>query len=214
MTATTVVVFGPGTRPPELPPEFQFVSGDPTKESELDKVRIRFASRVIITGSRKVSPQQADATTLLTCFTLRRFLKENPLDEARAQPLHIVAEILEAENVEHARTAGADEVIESTKVGFALVAHAVRFPGTASTLSGLVNPTGHSLFVGKIPREVSLPADFRSVATALKESHDLLVIGVRTGSPSEDLVNPPDRRQVVDGERVLYLASEPRLDAR
>ena len=212
LTNNTVVVFAPGVRPAELPPEFQHVSGDPTKESELHKVRIRFASKVIIAGSRQVSPQHADANTLLTCFTIRRFVKENPLSERRASPLYIVAEILDAENVEHARTAGADEVIESTKVGFALVAHAVRFPGTASTLSGLVNPTGHSLFVGRVPESVELPADFRTVASGLKETLGVMVIGVRTARPTEDLVNPPEERQVQATDRVLYLASEPVMD--
>ena len=120
--------------------------------------------------------------------------------------------VLDAENVEHARTAGADEVIESTKVGFALVAHAVRFPGTASTLSGLVNPTGHSLFVGKVPESVELPADFRTVASGLKETLGVMVIGIRTARPTEDLVNPPEERQVRATDRVLYLASEPVMD--
>lgn len=210
---TPVVVFSEGQRPVDLPPEFQFVSGDPTRESELEKVRIRYASSVIVAGSRQVSPQQADATTLLTCFTIRRYLERNPLEEVRQKALYIVAEILDAENVEHARTAGADEVIESTKVGFALVAHAVRFPGTASTLSALVNPTGHSLYVGRVPSTVSLPADFRTVVTSMKAQRDVLVIGIRSGKPPQDQVNPPDHRQVSAEDQLLYVAPEPRLEA-
>ena len=69
-----VVLFGPYERPRELWPEFLWVQGDPTKESELDKARITHASTVIVTGSRRVVPQEADAVTILTVFTIRSAL--------------------------------------------------------------------------------------------------------------------------------------------
>ena len=73
-----IVLFGPYERPRGLPPEFMWVQGDPTKESELDKARITHASTVIVTGSRRVVPQQADATTILTVFTIRSAMKKSP----------------------------------------------------------------------------------------------------------------------------------------
>ena len=38
-------------------------------------------------------------------------------------------------NVDHARTAGADEVIETRRIGFSMIAHAVAYHGTATTMS-------------------------------------------------------------------------------
>jgi voltage-gated potassium channel len=209
-----VVVFSEGARPHDLPPEFRFVSGDPTKESELEKARIRHAGVVIVAGSPRSAPQQADATTILTCFTLRRYLRAHPLDQQRSKPLYIVAEILDAENVEHAKRAGADEVIESTLVGFSLVAHAVRYPGTAATMSGLAQPQGHNLYVGPIPKALELPMDFQSLAAELKASRGVLAIGIRCSRMGHDIVNPPDARPVIEGDMVLYLAVSPVLEQR
>ncbi|MEN8163071.1 MAG: ion transporter, partial [Acidobacteriota bacterium] len=98
----TVVLFAQGERPAGVPLEFTWVNGDPTKESELDKVRLSHAAAVIVVGNRKVLPQQADAHTILTVFTPRSFLDQRGAAVRRSNPLHVVAEILDAENVAHA----------------------------------------------------------------------------------------------------------------
>ncbi|MEM9195764.1 MAG: ion transporter, partial [Myxococcota bacterium] len=66
---TPVVIFSNSERPPEVGAEFYWVEGDPTKESELEKANMSQASAVVIAGSRSVTPQVADAVTLLTLFT-------------------------------------------------------------------------------------------------------------------------------------------------
>ena len=70
---TRVVMFDDHERPRDLPPDFLWVQGDPTKESELDKVRLTHAAAVIVSGARDMSPQNADARTILTAFTIRSF---------------------------------------------------------------------------------------------------------------------------------------------
>ena len=54
---THVVLFAEGDRPPEVPHDFLWVQGEPTKESELAKARVTHASSVIVVGSRAVSPR-------------------------------------------------------------------------------------------------------------------------------------------------------------
>ena len=44
LTETRVVFFDVHERPRQLPPDFMWVQGDPTKESELDKVRLTHAA--------------------------------------------------------------------------------------------------------------------------------------------------------------------------
>ena len=56
-------------------------------------------------------------------------------DEALAGARDIVAEILDSENVVHGKSSGADEVIETTRMGFAVLAHALSEPGTATCTS-------------------------------------------------------------------------------
>ena len=205
---TTVVLFAGGERPPGVPLEFTWVNGDPTKESELDKVRLSHAATAIVVGNRKVLPQQADAHTILTVFTLRSFLEQNGAAARRKNPLHVVAEILDAENVAHARTAGADEVIETTRLGFSLLAHSVVAPGTAAVMGRMAASRAHSLFVSEVPADVDLPAPFASVAARLKADHAALAIGLRRPGDTEDLLNPSDETLVVKGSRIVYLADE------
>ena len=41
---------------------------------------------------------------------------ENPLSKERQEPIHLVAEVLDPENVSHATAAGAEEVIETHRL--------------------------------------------------------------------------------------------------
>ena len=200
-----IVVFALGDRPRDLPPRFAWVSGDPTKESELGKVRIANAESVIVVGSRGVRPQQADASTILTAFTLRSFLGKSKAAARRKVPLYIAAEILDEENVAHARAAGADEVIETTRLGFSLLAHTVTMPGTAAVVSTVAAAGAHSLYVGGTPDGVVLPLAFGELAAAVRAVCPVLLIGLRDPG-GQDHVNPDDDEVVTEAHGLLYLA--------
>lgn len=206
-----VVLFGPYERPAELAPEFMWVRGDPTKESELDKARITHASTVIVTGSRRVKPQQADATTILTIFTIRSALTKSPIAKKRQSPVRIVAEVLDSENVQHARAAGSDEVVETRRVGYSLLAHTVVFPGVADATSRLVFGGNQNLYVGKLPDRIDGPTPFDQVGRSIRESTGCMVIGIRDPESGQEQVNPRGDVMIMPGMELLYLAPEPRL---
>ncbi len=209
-----VVIFAPGDRPRDIPPEFRWINGDPTKESELDKARITHASAAVVVGSRSVTPSQADASTILTVFTLRSALAKQAIAARRTTPLYIVSEILDSENVAHAKTAGSDEVIETTRLGFSLLAHALTMPGTAAIMSEVAVAGAHELFVGPTPPEVPTPATFAEVASGVKAARNGLVIGVRAVSTGQDLLNPPDAMVIDATHELIYLAVGPVLAPR
>lgn len=207
-----VVIFAAGTRPADVPPAFRWVDGDPTKESELAKARIAQADKVIVVGPRSLLPQMADARTILTVFTMRRALREDPEAATRRRPLYIAAEILDEENVEHARDAGADEVIETTLLGFSLLAHAMSFPGTAATLSAVAAAGGQSLFVGRPPRlEESETERFGPLAERLRAEEGVLLLGLLEGDAKVPRLNPPPDRPVTSATPLIYLAPDMRL---
>lgn len=206
-----VVLFGPYERPRGLPPEFMWVQGDPTKESELDKARIDHASTVIVTGSRRVVPQQADATTILTVFTIRSALTKSMAAAKRKKPVRIIAEVLDSENVQHARTAGSDEVIETRKVGYSLLAHTVPYPGVADATSRMVFGGNQNLYVGQLPEDAVLPARFDELSGRIRAATGSLVIGMRDPSTGDERVNPAEDEVVLPGMQLLYLAPAPRL---
>ncbi len=214
LTETRVVIFDDRERPRDLPPDFLWVRGDPTKESELDKVRLTHAAAVIVSGARDTSPQIADARTILTVFTIRSFL-----DRAKASmrhrrfPLYIVAEILDSENVDHAKTAGADEVIETQKIGFSMIARAVGYHGTAAMMTRVLVSGFHNVYIGYIPDAPPEPVPFGELLSQMRLSEQgALIIGVRTPA-NEEILNPPKTHMVEPGTLLIYLAEKPVLEA-
>ena len=210
---TRVVLFDVGERPPDVPPEVLWVRGDPTKESELDKVRLTHAAAVIVCGARDMTPQGADARTILITFTVRSYLRRNrEIVQKRRTPLHVVVEILDSENVDHARTAGADEVIESRKIGFSMVAHAVRYHGSATSMSRILISGSHNVYVGEAPVGQEDSVTFGALLSDMQLSkRGGLVVGLRTPS-GEEIINPQKHVRVEPGTRLLYLAESPLLE--
>ena len=205
------VIFACYERPQDIPNEFTWVKGDPTKESELDKVRMSHAAAAIIVGSRAVVPQQADATTILTAFTVRSYLAQQAKNERRQRPLYLVAEILDSENVAHARSAGADEVIETTRLGFSMLAHAVSMHGSGTVMSQVLSAGAQSVYVGRVPSGLNIPHDFGPLRRALKEKSGALLIGIRHEADGTDHLNPAEDFQVTSEHLLIYLADRASL---
>jgi voltage-gated potassium channel len=205
---TELVLFAIGDRPASVPPEFTWIDGDPTKESELDKARIQDAAAVIIAGSRRVRPQQADAQTILIVFTIRSWMRKHDYAKNRVRPLYIIAEILETENVEHARTAGANEVIETPRLGLSLMAHSVSERGTGEIMTSVALSGAHNLYIGKNPFDASM--SYHDLVRAITERHDVTVLGLQDASKIE--LSPEGTTPVGPDRGVIYLAPDAVLD--
>ena len=203
--AHQVIIFADGERPSDIPPEFYWITGDSTKESAMDKVRMAYAAAAILVGRRSLLPQAADAATILTSFTIRSYLRKHPIAQRRSHPLYVVAEILDAENVAHAHTAGADEVIETTRLGFSMLTHAIVQRGSADIMGKITAAGAHSLYLGRITG-IALPAAFSAVAAHIKERTGVLVIGVAGTAINSEILNPADDFEVNSEMRVIYLA--------
>ena len=201
-----LIIFSDGERPADIPARFRWVPGDPTKESELDKVDLVGAATAIVVGARDVHPQMADARTLLTVFTMRSYLARQESYENRVRPLHIVSEVLEPENLGHARAAGSDEVIESARLGFSMMAHAAVAPGTSAILTLVASRDGHSLHscrAGALDADITT---FGTAAQALRANHGALALGVRRDATGADELNPSDNTAISAEDRIIYLA--------
>ncbi len=202
-----VVLFGPGARPQTLPADFEWVSGDPTKESELDKVRLTHADAVLVVGHRAVETSAADATTILTAFTIRSYMAKQDVD--RRKPLRIVAEVLDSENAAHVQAAGA-EAIETLRLGFSILSHTLMFPGIGELTGKVVAAGYHNFYVGKVPEELE-GKPFGEVRASLRTSSGILTIGLHDPDTGEHHINPEDGTQIGHAH-VVYLAKRAVLD--
>ena len=203
-----VVLFGPGARPATLPADFEWVSGDPTKESELDKVRLDHADAVLLVGNRHVETSAADATTILTAFTIRSYMAKQKLD--RRKPMRIVAEVLDSENAAHVRAAGA-EAIETLRLGFSILSHTLVYPGIGELTGKVVAAGHHNFYVGRVPAELK-GKPFGEVRAALREATGILTIGLHDSKTGEQQINPADDESIGQAH-VVYLATGPVLEA-
>ena len=121
--------------------------------------------------------------------------------------MHVIAEILDHENVAHAETAGADEVIETARLGFALMAHSVSAKGSGQVLSTVASAGAVSMYIGRAPAAES----FGAIAAGMKHTHGATVIGVRDSSGAI-VFSPPDGQLVAVGTGLIYLAPRAVLD--
>lgn len=201
-----VLVVADGERPSDLHPRFIWINGDPSRESELEKLHLTHAATVIVLGSRSQSPQQADATSILVTFTIRSYMANAPETEHRKRPLYMVTEILDPENVRHARTAGADEVVETTQLGFALLAHAALVPGSGQVMGLFAKAGEQSVYVDMNP--TSDERTFGELSRELRAAHGVVLLGLDREPP---LLNPDDEELVRPNEPLIYLADRPRL---
>ncbi len=199
-----VLFAGTGDRPHELPARFTWVRADVTKEVELERVHAATARTFMFVGSRQTTPQQADAITLLGVFTLHSYLKRIASETRRKRPIYVVAEILDPENQEHARSAGADEVIASSRIGFSLMAQSIASRGTGQVLANLT--IGNAILVWKTPA----PAAARTYGEAAAQirTAGATAFGIERRGEASPVYNPPDAEPLREGDTLLYLARE------
>ncbi len=204
-----ILVLAPRERPDPLPTSIPYVEGDFTKESNLDKVRLEYAKTVIAVADDSdhgARSQGRDATTVLSVFTVRR--RERQFDVERSEPLHICAEILDPENVEHALSAGADEVIPSSLLGYGAVAHTAGNPGIGDIVTNLVLSTRHNLYTSELPMHYiegeELP--FRELQQRLQDDYDIMLLGYIRGDDFR--LNPPKGTTLRVNDELIYLGDE------
>lgn len=201
-----VIIFAPITRPEGLDPKYMFVHGDFTKEDEYDKVRLKFARTIVVvadTSRSTVNSSARDATTVLTIFTVRRVERHFASD--RTRPLHICAEILDPENVEHARVAGADEVLATALVGNSLLAHTASNPGVGSILNDLLLATRNNIYTSAIPTGLidGKLLTFKALQEKLRKDYDVMLIGVLHGDKLN--LNPDAEQPVFNEDMIVYI---------
>lgn len=210
-----IIIFAPCTRPDLLDHRFMFIHGDFTKEAEYEKVRIKYAKTVVVvsdtTKGRDAKPSTRDATSVLTVFTVRRL--EKLFAHERAMPLHVCAEILDPENVEHARIAGADEVLATALVGNSLLAHTASNPGVGSILNDLLLATRNNIYTSPIPSGLieGKLLTFSHLQQLARDKYDVMIMGVIHGD--ELNLNPDTEQPVFNEDKIVYI-SDKRLNLK
>ncbi len=202
----TIVIFAPLSRPEELDARHIFIQGDFTKEPQYEKVRLKYARTVVVVGDTSRSntnPSSRDATTVLTVFTIRRL--EQTFHQERTRPLHVCAEILDPENLEHANIAGADEVLATAQLGNFLLAHTASNPGVGSILQDLLRATRNNIYTSPVPTDLieGKLLTFKELQEKIRLRHGVMLLGVL--HKDELNLNPDSEHPVFNEDQIVYM---------
>jgi voltage-gated potassium channel len=181
-----------------------FVKGDPTEARDLIRAGIESARAAIILADNSypnIDMEDMDSRTLLTTLAVESL---NPR-------CYTCVEVVHQRNREHFDRTKADELVVSSHVTGALLAHSAVTPGLSKVVTDLLSfPQGNEFFW--IPVEGPLLGlTFRDALVHLKERQDCIAIAV-AGDGRDYVTNPSGTRRLRRGDRVLVVArTTPRL---
>ena len=201
-----IIVFAETDEPMNVPENVTFLRGNPTKESEWEKVRLSMARNVVVLAPPSAgNSTTSDGYTALVVYTIRSF--ENKLKKKgvnRSVPLHISAELLDPENYNHIEVAGADEVVHTAQVGSNLIAHSAVKPGMGKVVTELISWWGQGIDLEAFPDTLEDGATFREVTAKLREDSGFLVLGT-VDEKGEITLNPPDQRKIKRTHKLVVI---------
>ena len=190
-----VVVVSESPRAAELPdaadmPQFEdvyLVKGDPAKEVFLKRANVHLAHSVIILAD-PADGDLADAKSILIAMAVR-----SVCDEQHRPKTHVCVECLSAQNIDHLRRAGADEIVSAADFAMMLLSQTALVHGLSRVYRDLLTVSGETneVYVVPIPQQF-VGKSFAQLGEAMFESRDrqnpAILIGVmRADGP---LLNP------------------------
>lgn len=177
-----------------------FVQGDATSESVLKRANITEASTAIVLVDEEVELAARDAKAILTVLTI----------ESMNPAVYTCVEILDPENVQHARRARADEVVVIGELSSRLLVRSAMDHGLSHIVSDLMSGLyGNAFYTVEIP-PAYVGRSIGDVFVQLKQQRDTILIALE--QDGQQVTNPPWGMQVNEGDHLVVLARErPRL---
>ena len=199
-TAPTVRVVSPRALQPANTriQRVDFVVADPSTAAGLRAVEVEKADIVVILADVRDgrSPQDADARTILTGLAIEQLRPE----------VHTIAELLNPDNIFHAKNAGVDEVLISGAYTGAMLAQAVQSPGVLAVYRDLFQSGSGSRL-----RKLLVPAalhgkSVRDATVAMYREHGVLIGYRRAGAVS---LRPPAGDVLQADDLLLFIQQVP-----
>ena len=169
--------------------------GSPLDLDDLEMVNPHEAKSIII-----LSPNVNDPDTYVIKSILA--LTNNP--NRGQEPFHIVAELLDAKNLEAAQLVGGDEavLIQSSEVIARITAQTCRQSGLSVVYQELMDFDGAEIYFKEEPALVG-----QTYRQALMRFQQCALMGLFTAD-KQALVNPPMDRVIAAGDQVIVIAED------
>jgi voltage-gated potassium channel len=191
---------------PELPEEFfgiddfYFVSGNPLLRRVLKRANALNASRAIILAKDSRDPT-SDGTTTQIALTLETMHR----DQGRA--IYTVAEAVSRDSINPLKAAGVEDVICLETMIPPILVQAFLDPGVAEVTTELAsNRKGSQYYATEISHLAG--RKYGEIRKLFQELGDPKIIPIAILGRHEPVINPDGRRDILNGDRLLYIAVE------
>jgi voltage-gated potassium channel len=172
-----------------------FVHGKPYLEESLRKASIESASVAVVLADETEGPP-SDAKSVLTVLAVEN-LNHN---------VHTCVEVLDRQNVEHLRRAGADEILPANELIGCLLARASLHPGVIDVVSDLSTADeGAEVYVIEVPPAM-YGMTFDAALAQLRSAHQAILIGVR--DQGKATICPPGTSLLASGQQLVIVSVE------
>ena len=176
-----------------------FIDSDPIRHGTLKKARVSVADTIIILADGN-SPDP-DAKSAMIILAL--------LSECKKKRPHIIAEVVNVDNSQHLKDAGADETICTTEIGVGILAHCALNKQLSVVYKDLLTYSfeGNEIYI--VTRDAFPDAfigkTFAQCAQMLYEKRDnsnpVVLLGIRR--QDEIMLNPRAGKGGLDGECII-----------
>jgi len=173
-----------------------FVRGRPYLEESLHRVDIMRASGAVVLADESEG-EPSDAKTVLTVLAVESL---NPA-------VYTCVEVLERQNIEHLRRAGADEILPTTELVGSLLARASLHPGLISAISELsTSSIGAEIYVIEAPPALHGMRFDEAIGKLRAAPHGSILIGVRVDGQVK--LCPPGDWVIERGQQLFVVAMD------
>ena len=181
-------------------PHIDFIAGVINIEN-LEKANLPEAKGVIVLSDDNFDLTSRDAKTILSTMTINSV---NP-------DVYICVELLDQENIEHCKIAGADEIIVIGELSTSLLVNASLDHGISKVISELVSRRfGNELYKIKVPNNI-VGKTFFEVVCEFKKKHNIICLGIDDPNSNNPVTNP-DNSYIVEKDSSLIVISEQRTE--
>ncbi|MFH1007848.1 MAG: ion channel [Candidatus Latescibacterota bacterium] len=173
-----------------------FVRGDPTGETVLLRAHIEEAATAIVLLDEEVEPEARDAKAILTVLTI----------ESLSPEVYTCVELLDPENVQHARRARADEIVVTGELSSRLLVRSALDHGISDVVSELVcGSYGNAFYMVDVP-SAYVGRTMEELFGVLKREYNTILIALEHDGKS--ITNPKLSVVTCQGDRLVVLAEE------
>ena len=178
-----------------------FVRGDPADMDKLKMACFDAASVAIVLHDESSMGNGRDGQGVLTVLAIKH---ERP-------EIYVCVQILDENNVEHCRRAGADEVVVTGGLTAKLLGQATLDHGVTKIVSELLsNKYGNQFYKLRCPDQYA-GSTFSSVLAAFKSDHNGIIVGIEK---VDRLLTNPEGNVILEKDDCLVLIAEERPEIK